>query len=73
MESENSSSVVDTSILLKEIFHSKVETLMKSTHRPGFEDVKSHGVFDLKASGYQDPLLVSGTDGVGTKLEVSFK
>ena len=44
-----------------------------ATRRPGADAALGGfgGVFDLKAAGFNDPLLVSGTDGVGTKLLVA--
>ncbi|OCH94740.1 aminoimidazole ribonucleotide synthetase [Obba rivulosa] len=56
--------------------NSLVETIkpfVRATRRPGADaEIGGFGgVFDLKAIGYTDPLLVSGTDGVGTKLRVA--
>ncbi|MGE0409850.1 MAG: phosphoribosylformylglycinamidine cyclo-ligase [Amphiplicatus sp.] len=47
----------------------------KATARPGADAMLGGfgGVFDLKAAGYKDPLLVSGTDGVGTKLKIAIE
>ena len=49
-----------------------IKSVVATTARPGCtsEIGMFGGVFDMKASGYRDPLLVSGTDGVGTKLKV---
>lgn len=50
-----------------------VKPLARSTARPGADAELGGfgGVFDLKAAGFADPVLVSGTDGVGTKLDVA--
>ncbi|KAI0322163.1 aminoimidazole ribonucleotide synthetase [Amylostereum chailletii] len=50
-----------------------IKPYVRATRRPGADaEIGGFGgVFDLKATGYQDPVLVSGTDGVGTKLRVA--
>jgi phosphoribosylformylglycinamidine cyclo-ligase len=52
-----------------------IKPLAASTRRPGmFGGLGGFGaVFDPKAAGYKDPLLVSSTDGVGTKLKVAIE
>ena len=53
----------------------RIKPLAKATRRPGAEaSLGGFGaLFDLKAAGYADPLLVSTTDGVGTKLKVAIE
>jgi phosphoribosylformylglycinamidine cyclo-ligase len=52
-----------------------IKPLAKSTARAGADaDLGGFGgLFDLKAAGFKDPLLVAGTDGVGTKLKVAIE
>ncbi|XP_008427458.1 trifunctional purine biosynthetic protein adenosine-3 [Poecilia reticulata] len=50
-----------------------IKPLARTTTRPGCDAELGGfaGLFDLKAAGFVDPILVSGTDGVGTKLKVA--
>ncbi|MDR3509903.1 MAG: phosphoribosylformylglycinamidine cyclo-ligase [Caulobacteraceae bacterium] len=52
-----------------------IKPLAKATRRPGAEaSLGGFGaLFDLKAAGFTDPLIVSTTDGVGTKLKVAIE
>lgn len=50
-----------------------IAPLAKATRRPGANaDLGGFGgFFDLKAAGFNDPLLVAANDGVGTKLKLA--
>ena len=52
-----------------------IKPMIKATDRPGVTGNIGGfgGLFDLKASGYEDPLLVAANDGVGTKLKLAFE
>jgi phosphoribosylformylglycinamidine cyclo-ligase len=52
-----------------------IAPLARSTRRPGADASLGGfgGVFDLKAAGFADPLLVAANDGVGTKLKLAIE
>jgi phosphoribosylformylglycinamidine cyclo-ligase len=53
----------------------RIGPLARSTARPGANAELGGfgGIFDLKAAGYRDPLLVAANDGVGTKLKLAIE
>src|SRR6202166_2939068 len=50
-----------------------IKPLVRATARPGADaEIGGFGgLFDLKAAGFSDPILVAATDGVGTKVKIA--
>ena len=53
----------------------KIKPAVRSTRRPGADGEIGGfgGLFDLKAAGFKDPVLVAANDGVGTKLKIAIE
>ncbi|MDP2731896.1 MAG: phosphoribosylformylglycinamidine cyclo-ligase [Hoeflea sp.] len=53
----------------------RIKPLVRATRRPGADGEIGGfgGLFDLKAAGFSDPVLVAANDGVGTKLKVAIE
>lgn len=51
-----------------------IKEMVKKTYIPGvLSDIGGFsGLFQLDTKSYKEPVLVSGTDGVGTKLKIAF-
>ncbi len=51
----------------------RIKPLARSTNRPGnMGGLGGFGAFfDVKGAGFKDPVIVSSTDGVGTKLKIA--
>ena len=52
-----------------------IKDSVRSTRRPGAEaEIGGFGgLFDLKAAGFKDPILVAANDGVGTKVKIAYE
>ena len=52
-----------------------IKPVIRSTRRPGADaEIGGFGgLFDLKAAGFTDPILVAANDGVGTKLKIAIE
>jgi phosphoribosylformylglycinamidine cyclo-ligase len=52
-----------------------IKPLARATRRAGTDaDLGGFGgLFDLKRAGFEDPILVAATDGVGTKLKIAIE
>ncbi|XP_040401255.1 trifunctional purine biosynthetic protein adenosine-3-like isoform X2 [Cygnus olor] len=54
------------------LFHQPKRSIVSGTRSGSHSEIRGFaGFFDLKASGYDDPILVSQTKGLGSKLQVA--
>ncbi len=53
----------------------RIKGVVRATRRPGADaEIGGFGgLFDLKAAGFRDPVLVAANDGVGTKLKIAIE
>ncbi|TAJ29269.1 phosphoribosylformylglycinamidine cyclo-ligase [Bosea sp. (in: a-proteobacteria)] len=53
----------------------QIKPLVRATRRPGADaEIGGFGgLFDLKAAGFNDPILVAANDGVGTKVKIAIE
>jgi len=53
----------------------EIKPLVRATRRPGADaEIGGFGgLFDLKAAGFKDPILVAANDGVGTKVKIAIE
>jgi phosphoribosylformylglycinamidine cyclo-ligase len=52
-----------------------IKPLVRATRRPGADaEIGGFGgLFDLRAAGFRDPILVAANDGVGTKVKIAIE
>jgi len=53
----------------------QIKPLVRATRRPGADaEIGGFGgLFDLRAAGFSDPILVAANDGVGTKVKIAIE
>jgi len=53
----------------------EIKPLVRATRRPGADaEIGGFGgLFDLRAAGFKDPILVAANDGVGTKVKIAIE
>ena len=76
-EASNKSSYADAGVSIEQgnLLVERIKSRVKASHRPGvMGSLGGFGaLFDMSALNYKQPVLVSGTDGVGTKIKLAIE